>query len=265
MKIKYTLAALAASALTGHAAVIASFEATETATPLDLTPEGTNTTWAVNDTTLGVNDVQEAVLEGSQWAWRNRDAAHNNNPGYKTTLTSTNFQDMYDNGWSFVIRARLEQGGQFVFVGGDNTNTGGGYNFAGDRRIGASFAAVDTNTYSVTPVGTGGTAVNITNGILNDTYIRIVIESAANSTAATWSVFNDDTSALISSQNLTDWTGGNTSTDDSIGFMSGSSGGDNREVLYREVSLNTGSLVPEPSSTALIGLGGIALLLRRRK
>jgi len=44
-------------------------------------------------------------------------------------------------------------------------------------------------------------------------------------------------------------------------------GGDNSAAFADvfQVSGNTLSLVPEPSSTALLGLGGLALILRRRK
>jgi len=269
MKLKYTIAALTVTTLSANATVIANYNADagspanagEVLDPIAAASNG-NTQWLVIDTSLGVNDVQEGTYEGSQGGWRNRDAAHNNNPGYRTVLGNTEYQDMYDNGWTMTIRLSMEQGGQFVAVGGDNTNTGGNFAFAGDRRIGASFGS-SGDDFTVTAVGTGaGAAFTITDGILNNTYVRVEIVGEAGTDNAIWSLYNDDTNAFIGSRTLTAWANGNTSTDDNVTWASGSSSGDNREALYREVSLVT---VPEPSSTALLGLGGLALIMRRRK
>lgn len=267
MKITHTIAALAATSFAANAAIIASYDASvgnpsnagEVVNPTAGT--GSNTVWALNDTTLGASDTQEGAFEGGQGAWRNLDGTGNNNPGYRTTLADSDFQAMFDNGYTFTLRLRLEQGGHFSSVGADGSNTSGSYNFPGDRRIGAAFEA-DGDDYLVTAVGQGGSQVRVTNGILDETYVRIVISGAAGTDAATWTMFNDDTDALLSTQNLAGWAGGNSSTDDNIGWQSGSSSGANREAFFREVTLET---IPEPSSTALLGLGGLALILRRRK
>lgn len=52
-----------------------------------------------------------------------------------------------------------------------------------------------------------------------------------------------------------------------VGTTGGNAGGDaNGFIGIRELQINTSAVaVPEPSSAALLGLGGIALILRRRK
>ncbi|WP_435893885.1 PEP-CTERM sorting domain-containing protein [Oceaniferula spumae] len=268
MKLKYTLAALAATSVAANATVIANYNADagnpanagEVLNPLAAASNG-NTQWLTTDPTLSVNDIQTGTYEGGQGGWQNLDSADNNNPGYRTILGNTQFQDMFDNGWTMTIRLSMQEGGQFVAVGGDDTNTGGNFAFPGDRRVGASFNTIGDD-FTVTAVGTGGSAVTVTDGILNNTYIRVVITGEAGTDNSTWQLFNDDTDALLSTQSLTGWATGNNSTDDNVTWASGSSSGDNRTALYREVSLVT---VPEPSSAALLGLGGLALILRRRK
>ncbi|MFC4993396.1 PEP-CTERM sorting domain-containing protein [Rubritalea tangerina] len=267
--MKQILTAIAATTLTSNAAIIAHYDANtgsppdalSVVAPNDNSTPGDNTLWTLNDSSLGSGDAQEGAFEGGQGAWRNLDGTANNNPGYRTTLTTTDYQNMYDNGWSLTIRLRLQQGGQFISVGGDNNNTGTSFNFAGDRRIGASLNA-SGDDYTVAAVGAGGSTVTVTDGILNQTYVRIEIIGDAGAQTATWNLYNDDTNTLLSSQALTGWASGNGATDDNIGWQSGSSSGDNREAYYREVSLVS---VPEPTSSALLGLSGLALILRRRK
>ena len=274
MKLKYTIAAMAATTMAANAAItIASYDA-NTGSPANAAaivgPESVaGGSWGVTDTTLVAADVQEGVIEGGQAAWRNMDGTGNNNPGYTQAMTITGYQQMFDNGFTLTWRMRLGDGGTdfsgasssgaFGYVGGDNTNTVGGYAFAGDRRIGASIGESAVGEYTVTPQGIGTVAVT---GISMATYVRIEFIGDAGAQTGTFNLYNDDTNALLSSQAFTAWANANTSTDAHTGFMSGSSGGDNREQFTREFNL---SAVPEPSSAALLGLGGLALILRRRK
>jgi hypothetical protein len=216
--------------------------------------------WAMNDGSLGAGDIQEGVIEGGVAAWRNLDGTDNNNPGYVIALTSDNYQDMFDYGWRLTITARLEQGGQFLYWGGDASNTGGGFNFPGDRRVGLSLGAID-DSYTATIVSSGSAgAITIADGIADDIYITAILEGAAGSSTLNATILNTATNAVLLSETALDFAGGNGSTDAHTGFMSGSSGGDNREVLYRNFTLET---IPEPATMLLLGLGG--LLLRRRR
>ena len=272
MKLKYTIAALAATTLAANAAVVVSYDAS-TGSPANAAaivgPETVaGGSWGVTDPSLIASDVREGVIEGGKAAWRIMDGTGNNNPGYQQTVT-THYQDMYDNGFTLTWRMRLGDAGTdfgtgaasgaFAFIGADNTNTVGNYALPGDRRVGASVFETAIGEYSIDPQVVG--PVNIT-GISTATYVRIEIVNDALGLTGSFNVYNDDTNALISSQAYTGWANSNTSGDDNAGFMSGSSGGDNREQFTREFSVVS---VPEPSSAALLGLGGLALILRRRK
>ena len=193
------------------------------------------------DLTLDVTDIQEGVIDGGSPAWRNLDALANNAPGYQVALSGLDYQGMYDNGWHLSYTARLEQGGQFIYWGGDGGNTAGGFAFPGDRRVGVSLSVgADVNDYNVSVVGTGsaGPAV-VTGGILNDLYFTADITGIAGTD--TFDVVIKETlsgTVLLNETGLT-FAGGNSSTDAHTAFMSGSSSGDNRESFTRNFSLTT--------------------------
>ena len=50
-----------------------------------------------------------------------------------------------------------------------------------------------------------------------------------------------------------------------IAFGTGTAGADNGDNNFATVDNVNLTAVPEPTSTALLGLGGLALILRRRK
>lgn len=65
------------------------------------------------DFDAAATDVQTGVFEGGQAAWQNLDGDGNQNPGYAFTLTSSNYQQMWDNGWTITATLSLKQGGHF--------------------------------------------------------------------------------------------------------------------------------------------------------
>ena len=205
---------------------------------------------SVLDATLGATDIQEGVIEGGIAAWRNLDGTDNNNPGYVVALSANDYQDMFDYGWTLKITVRLEQGGQFLYWGGDDTNTAGGFAFPGDRRCALSLNASGSD-YTATIVSTGSSgAVTITNGITNGTYITVTLTGAAGSTTFDATIVDTATSAVLLSETGLGFANGNSSTDAHTGFMSGSSGGDNREAFYREFMLADHSPAASPLDPA---------------
>ncbi len=145
---------------------------------------------------------------------------------------------------------RLTRGGVLTFT---LTNDSGL-----DRTMdGFYFDAVRRNTQSAT-----GWSLSFS-GAISGTAASGAITSVANMNGAT----SGQRDKVVDLTGLTDgvWEAG-TDAIFSLTFSgaTGTSGGGGQETLIDNIGI-TADVVPEPSTTALLGLGGLALILRRRK
>ena len=81
------------------------------------------------------------------------------NPRYDIALTASDFQDMFDNGWTFEFRFKPIQGGNFTHWGIDAVSDPG-WGLAGRRRVGFG-VGIDGSDNSVTINPVNGTAINL--------------------------------------------------------------------------------------------------------
>lgn len=251
---------------TASASIIAQYSAAQgnPATAGDITgplAQGWNIGTVETDFDAAATDVQTGVFEGGQAAWQNLDGDGNQNPGYAFTLTSSNYQQMWDNGWTMTATLSLKQGGHFFAWGADETNTVGNFGFTGNARAGFS-VGVDGNDLTINPQG--GTPLSVVEGVSNNTYVRIVVDGAPQSSSYMMTVFDDDANTILGTQTIDNFANGNNNNDDNFAIQSGSSGGDFREVYIRELRLEDG-VIPEPSSVLLLGLGGFLFVSRRKR
>jgi hypothetical protein len=123
--------------------------------------------------------------------------------------------------------------------------------------------------YAIPGNGTGGLVPWTTLDTLtyaNDMDVRIVLDTTGGTDnwMATWyaKAGNVGTYSEVRGATLLTGTGDDIT---SVGFSTYNSG--NNTVQFNSFSLsdNTVAAIPEPSSTALLGLGGLAIILRRRK
>ena len=99
----------------------------------------------------------------------------------------------------------------------------------------------------------------------NDSFISVNGTGATSGTNAGWSIGN----------NIADWTAGGgtwgtatlsyTATAADAGRRIGVSLWAPNDASWDDITVTSVSVVPEPGSTALLGLGGLALILRRRR
>jgi len=151
---------------------------------------------------------------------------------------------------------------------GNGGNAGDGANYTGTYPAAVSGFSSDALQNGIFANGSASQLTVTFSGLSNtESYDLLFYGSRGNNgpNTSTWSITtgsggaNQSSDILNNSTDVIDWNG-ITADGGEIAFTI--SGGSN-------ISLNFGQIVsspiPEPSSTALLGLGGIALILRRRK
>ena len=146
-----------------------------------------------------------------------------------------------------------EDGAQYLDLTGDGTNAVEGVEQTFSTTIGTNYTLTFWVGNVDNPSAGFGTAstVNVKLGGLNGTLLDSVTNSVNNSTTQTWQMF---TTSFTASGSTT-----------AVDFLNGDPGNDNTNGLDN-VSINSTSAVPEPSSVALLGsaLGVLAFWSRKR-
>lgn len=268
MKLKLTLTALAASSLAASAATIANYDsgvsptagATGAADPFT---QG----WSGNGDGGGFTSAEDSLNGG----WRITDGSTRGSvPQYDQAITATQATDMTTNGWTLSYTATMNGDA----IGDDSTTVSNNYYLAdstrqnnnlmlvefGGRSWDLGFTSNASNQIIVAGniVGGGVTMSNELNGAgnpettnFNLDYVDFTLSVAPGATSGTLTTDQGDSFTINSTAS-----GGNR-----IYWGSGSGAGQG-STTWNNINLSS---VPEPSSTALLGLGGLALILRRRK
>ncbi|MFK7911230.1 MAG: PEP-CTERM sorting domain-containing protein [Akkermansiaceae bacterium] len=167
--------------------------------------------------------------------------------------------------WAGVIFDYKTGGGthSLSFGGGSVSGLGFLINAAGDVSVSASNNGGATST--------NDTGVDATDG----TYFLLLRATKGTGTSPTNSVvdfwFNPTDASSVGALGSADWTTGADSKwgrdSQTMSGISGlnSSGGSMDEIRLGNDLVDVVGVVPEPSTTTLLGLGGLALILRRRK
>jgi hypothetical protein len=172
------------------------------------------------DTVVGVDDAGTP-------AWRLRDTT-SDNPRYQIQLSATDFAQMYANGWEFEIRGKAIQTGGFCGWG-LTTGNDPGWGLAGRERVGFALNVVNGGAdFQCVPTH-GSTIVLAGEGALYHTILCVGQPSSSE-----YEFFLDGISR--GTFDIKDG-GSNSGSDNLVAFMSGSSGGVNREVYWNKVRL----------------------------
>ncbi len=265
MKLKYTIAAIAATTLAANAATIVSYTSgvagTVSTTGAD---DPTTQSWVYNGSVTAFSHGADSTNGG----WRITDGTNATGAFYSQTIGLADVAAMTTGDWSASWTTATNA---------DAVNSGGGgvdnyYQAANQARqndnamwieVAGQFRYIltfksDANNDLVLSDGTTDFQITTTNNQLSQEIGTPVANYVTYSLASV--------SGVVS---LTDSLGGNhgaiatsgTAITDRILWGATSSGGQG-STTWNALSVDT---VPEPSSTALLGLGGLALILRRRK
>ena len=157
-------------------------------------------------------------------------------------------------------------GGSAVTIGSDNPAVVGWADGTAAQitfNLGGTF---DLNSVTVNGVAVDGFAKNLPSGItvLGSTDNGATFNALTVGTAASFTEITDGAFTFTNGAAATEtYTGAAALTNVRV-TLAGAIGTGHNGFLIDEVSFD-GTAVPEPSSTALLGLGGLALILRRRK
>jgi sialidase-1 len=208
--------------------VLAKYDADEgnPATAIDI-ESPTDQGWAEEGSGGGV--VLEGVVDGGTNAWRISDGSTGLNPAYNLSLSATQLEQMYQNGWQFELRARAVQGGGFGAWGVTAANDPG-WGLTGSERVGFGVdSVVENDAFQVTP--THGGVVTLVAGSASTFH---TIRAVGAPLSSQYEFFVDGVSYGFF--DIKDG-GSNANFDDVVRFASGSTGGSGREVEWNLVCL----------------------------
>ncbi len=187
--------------------------------------------WTESGTGSGV--TVEGINDSGTNAWRILDNAGDNNPAYSRTLSATDLQNMYNNGWEFTMVVRTVAGSTIAGFCGWGVTTGNdpGWSLAGRERVGFSMEIVSENAFQVSPIH--GSTITLAADSADDFH---TIRCVGAPLSSQYEFFLDDIS-----QGLFDIKdgGSNSNYDDQIKFASGSTSGTGREAYWNYVGLAT--------------------------
>jgi len=208
--------------------VLAKYDADEgsPATAMDIespTVQG----WAEAGSGSGV--VLEGVVDGGTNAWRISDGSSGLNPAYNVSLSASQLQQMYLNGWQFEMHVRAVQGGGFGAWGVSTANDPG-WGLTGRERIGFGIDYVSgSDAFQVAP--THGGTVTLANGSGGSFH---TIRAVGVPLSSQYEFFVDGVSYGFF--DIKDGSSNN-NFDDVVRIASGSTGGTGRELEWNLVCL----------------------------
>lgn len=204
------------------------------------TTQGWTETGAVANVTL------QGVSENSTRGWQIQDNSTSSNPGYYQPLTSDDFQAMFDRGWTFTAKVRVDGGGGLALWSATAANVPAGWGiadgvgnmngFAIDRVNGDQFQVKLFGIPNAPIINLGADSANLFH----------TLELVGHAGSSAFSFFVDG--QLRYASTLTNGAG-LAGYEDRAVFNSGSTSGMGGNVVWNEVSLQT---IPEPSTVVLL-------------
>jgi hypothetical protein len=201
----------------------------------------------------GAGVTLEGVVDAGTPAWRLSDGSSGSNPGYRHPLTGEDAQEMREKGWKLTVEAKVVSGGGLAMWTLD-ANNDPGWGFGSGTMNGVLLDRVNTDQLEVTVYPTDQ-AFNLGPGSADAFH---TIEMIAEPESSTFKFLIDGqlrtTGALSTNFMVSGY-------ENMASFLSGSTGGVGREVLWSRFDLGA---VPEPAAAALLTLGAVMLLGLRR-
>lgn len=262
--MKTLLTTAAAVVLVSGSASAATLVSYDYATTADPTAGSGASAWTA--TGVGSNAWAHGYDDASASGWTVTDGTSSALAYYQHSLSSGDAAELNSNDWTATFT---------VSVNGDAVNGSGGVvdNFytADPARQNNNAMWVELaggNLYQLTFENDASGNVFVNDGTTQHAIVGGLVRQ--NSNGDTGNFITYTLSSVSGATTLTDSLGGSRAiaaagvgSSDRIIFGSYSSGGMG-STTWNSVSIDTVA-VPEPSSTALLGLGGLALILRRRK
>lgn len=178
------------------------------------------------------------------------------------SVTSDNFTSVHDSLTGITDLVLLSDGTTGSGVGYGSSGSAGFSNGDPDAGSGATVPFANSSLEAWSGTGPGGSFTFIFSGLDNGLTYSLQLATGA------WSINDaiDGTGVTADGQNVAM---GNLDTEPVYQTLTGLStdGSGNLAVTVADGAISDAVLtaIPEPSSTALLGLGGLALILRRRK
>ena len=268
MKLKYTIVALAATTLAANAAITVANYASGVAATAGTTGAADPTTqgWTANGTVTGFSHGLDSTIGG----WRITDGTASQPYFYQNTMTVANASAMASQDWTATWTAATNA---------DAVRSDGVPNGVNNYYIAPNQSRQNDNAMWIEVSGAFRYILTFKSDanddlILSDGTTDFQITTANNqlsqelgTTVANYVTYTLNSVGGVVS--LTDSLGGihgaiatsGAASQDRVIFGAVSSGGQG-STTWNALDLQ---VVPEPSTTALLGLGGLALILRRRK
>jgi hypothetical protein len=242
--------------LQSRPALVLAQYAADLATP---TPVSHPSTQGWTETGAGTNVTLQGATVNNTRGWQVRDDSSSCNPGYYQPLDNKDYQTMFDQGWTFAAKVKVEDGGGLALWSVTAANAPAGWGVGGGlgNMNGFQVDRVNGDELQVQLWQTANAPViNLGAGSANDFHtLQLVGKAGSNVFDFLVDGHLYYTSAITNAAGLA-------GVEDRALFNSGDTQGTGRNVIWNEVSLQA---IPEPTSAVTLTIGVLVLWWQRRR